>query len=482
MKRLSGENTQDYLTRIKNSAIENQIRPIVELIASHLYPEQDKVKRSVTRKEEVDKTLQDWFRETVWNHGDTDYLDDTKSLNALVTGYSIVQRFLYDFRTMKPFVRGTQPLTMVKNGIIIKKLLDSCCTVPLPYIDENGVVENDKLGAILSIYDTDNFVGSMTLMSLLNKNYQKQTVIEYIDSDIWVKWVKNQNENAYQQVTVNAGTDYENRNPFRDISVLFTVYRNTGDPFSVEGDSEVGQLKSLNTELNELGTGDKDTITYHQDPLLVGSGGADLPDDFVKSKNSFVAFDRKDAKLQYITWDGNLEASAKRQETLRRVMSNVTGVSLISRGFLSEIGQIRSGPPLKALFTSERSIMSRKFKAFGKGERADMKADILFWEKSTSSDLKVDKSISFNIEYQHDFLGLDKLLNEEIKSLQLQAGSESREDIIAAEHPDWTEAEVATTVKEIDKALQSKTNAGKIKQTVKSTDKSQLTQDNNTQG
>ena len=136
-------------------------------------------------------------------------------------------------------------------------------------------------------------------------------------------------------------------------------------------------------------------------------------------------------------------------------MSQITQISLISRGFLKDIGQIRSGPPLKALFTSDRAIISRKIKYFKAAEVQDMKADLLFYQFHTGRDLKLDNKVSFNCDFESDFLGIDKLLEAEIQSIQKQSGVEDIESIIKQNHPDWTDQQIQDSIKLIKEYNQS---------------------------
>lgn len=206
-------------------------------------------------------------------------------------------------------------------------------------------------------------------------------------------------------------------------------------------------------ELNELGNADKEVIQYHSNPVLMGLNGAKLPSDFIRTKNACVEIEKKDSKFEYLVWEGKLEESRERQESIRRALTLVTGISLISRGFLKEIGQIRSGPPLKALFSSDRSVMSRKFKCFHDCEVQDMKADVLFYQYNSGVNLNYDKKVTFNIKFEDDFLGIDALLDAEIKTLQTQSNTKSIAEIMREEHPDWSEKDINSAIDEMSKMM-----------------------------
>lgn len=452
LKRFEGENDQVYLARINEATIENQIKPIINLITSYLYG--DTPKRYVNRAGVSDQRIQTLLENTVWGFNQTDKLDDEKALNALVSGYTIVQRRLIDMRTGKDFTLNPQLGEIQKYGYIKKELLDSSVAVPLPYIDDNGIIYPSRLGGILYIAEQDSYVANQVISRALGRAPIRQDIIEYVDDKVWLKFVRPAGEQDWQQITINPGTKYVNQNQYGRIDTPFTLYKNTGDPFYIEGDSDVADMRSLNMELNELANGDKETIYYHQFPILAIMGGK-LPDNFVRTKNSIVEFPDNDAtktKMEYITWDGKIDASQKRQETIRETLSDVTGIGQIGRGLLRNMGQVRSGPPLKAMFTSDRAVMSRKFKYFKAGETSDMYADVRFYEFHSGENFEVDKTVTFNCEFERDFLGIDALLEAEIQALRTQSGSESPEQILRDEHPDWTEKELQAALSQINDA------------------------------
>lgn len=441
LKQWDAEERIDYMKRVQSASIENHIKPIINLIVAHLYSQEGGVKRYVERGEEPDEELNDFLEYSVWEPNQIEEVDDSKALQTLVSGYTVIQRQFIDTRTELPFSPAASAQEKVKYGYVKKIPLDSSTVIPLPYVTEDGLTDYRKVGAILFFSNEDNFMGSKEAMDLLGRPLHRKQVIEYIDDKIWVKWVKGQGENSWTQVTINPGTKYQNRNQYGRVDVPFTVYKNTGDPFSVEGQSDVQDMKSLNLELNELANGDKDVIIYHQNPILQGLEGAKLPVGFVRKKNTVLELEGK-GKFEYLTWDGTLTESRERQDSIKRSLSFVTGISLLTRGFMKDIGQIRSGPPLKALFSSDRAVMSRKFVTFKKSEVQDMKSDALFYQVHTSINFDIDKTVIFECEFASDFLGIDKLLEAEIKALEISSGGEDIVEILREVHPDWSDAEI----------------------------------------
>jgi len=463
LKKFEAEDDNEFAHRVANSTIENHVKMVINLMSAYLYPKKDSIKRWIKRDGKVDDKLMKFMKENVWNHNRFYGLDYAKGLNAHVTGYTVVGRSLCDIRTMKAFKPYTSAQEKQKYGFVKKDINDSSKAMPVPYVDENGITHDGVLGGIVFYTKSDNFIGMPTLMDLLNRTKKGTEKLEYVDDKVWLRWVRPANSKDWTQVEVNPGTLYVNKNPFGDINIPFTVYKNTGDPFQLIGVSEVDSIKSINLSINNLGSGDESTITYHSYPILMALGGATLPSNFVRTKNA--SLEASKGEYKYLTWDNKLEASKDRQETLRRVISSVTGISLISRGFLKDIGQIRSGPPLKALFNSDRTTMNTKFACFGDSEIDEMRADILYFDKSTEQiDEKLDKTITFHVEFDEDFLQIDELLNAEINQIKVAYG-ETLKEVLIDEHPDWSEEKINQMVKEKEDAkLKEAENQAKVKQ------------------
>ena len=181
LQRFEQEDDRDFLQRVQSATIENHVRPIINLMVAHLYGSKDSIKRYVTRDEEPDDTINKILKQNVWFHNNQDELNDTKALNALVSGYTAIQRQWTDLRTNKPFPLGANPKDITKYGIIKKIPLDSEYCVPLPYTDSYGAINPRRLGAILFIADYDNYIGNKTVMSLLGRPRMELEVIEYVD-------------------------------------------------------------------------------------------------------------------------------------------------------------------------------------------------------------------------------------------------------------------------------------------------------------
>lgn len=449
--RFEKEDESDFMKRCQEATIENHIKPIINLMTSHLYGHQ--VKRVVKRNGEVDKELQDILQRIVWNQNNIEELDDSKALNSSVTGYTVIAREFIDIRTNESFSPAEDNITKNKYGYVKKTPLDSAFTYLLPYVDRYGIIDCRRVGAVLYFADHSQNPSNIQPTQLLNNAFTDYKVMWYVNDDVWLKWTQNPNDKTWTQITMFPNTKYVNKNPYGKVTIPFSVYKNVGDPYYIEGDSDVFDIRSLNLELNELSNGDKDTIRYHQYPILAAFG-CEFPVNWVRTKNTQFEFKdspKDKADVKYLTWEGKLEASRDKQEQLRRSMSLVSQVSLLSRGFMKDIGQIRSGPPLKALFTSDRALMSRKFAVFKANESQDMMADLQFYKQNVSSLIDIDNTVKCEAIFSEDFLGIDALLEAEIAAIQKQTGTETVEEILRAEHPDWTEEEINKGVKDVEK-------------------------------
>lgn len=446
-----GESQSDFIRRVENAVIENHIQPIIDTICMYLYGKE--VVRYVKRNDVVDEKLMNILRKRIWAFNGGIY-DDIKAINTLVTGYTLIQRAFFDFRTGHPFTPADSAVDKVKYGYVKKIPLDSMSAIPLPYITEDGRVLYDRFGGVIIYATFDNLIGNNDIMTLLGTEYQNKSIIEYIDDNNWIRFSKIEGEDWVHEFSIE--------NPYGKIDILFSLYKNTGDPFSVEGESEVTKLKRLNIDLNELSDGDRNVIRSHQYPILLGKGGATLPNNFIRTKDAVIDGIEGNGTFEYLTWTGNLEESRLRQEALRKVMGYVSGISNITRGIIDNLGQIRSGSPLKALLSSDRITHLRKSKIFESFERAEMLADLLFYSKNTNLNLDITPDVEFYADFDPDFLELNELINEEINAMRVNVGAADIETILREEHPEWTEEELQDALSRI------KEFKGKISTNVKS--------------
>jgi hypothetical protein len=221
-------------------------------------------------------------------------------------------------------------------------------------------------------------------------------------------------------------------NPYGNISIPFTVFRNYGDPMYLEGESDIANMIPLQSALNEIMTDDKATISYHSFPILKFLNDAKMPSNWVRKPNSGLEFSGS-GDAQYLVWDNVLEASDKFKEKLRSSMTVVSGVSQISRGNASEIGQVRSGAGLKTLFQSDINAIGLKIPHFKRAERDLVYSTVKMWEKETGESLG---DFTCEVSFPQDFVGLDRLLEAQVNQIDVQQGLSSIREIVKGKHPE----------------------------------------------
>lgn len=443
MPRFKGETPEDYYERTKDSIYENLCKATSYIATTYLYGSGEIGRRC--EDEEAQGILQN--RIYVTNRMKSLMFD--AALMASVTGFAPIALELVDIETGKPFEKGVGSRAISKRASIKYKLLDSADTMPLPRADDVR-----QLGAILRIYDSDNFSGSSTFDRLRFQKYVNFEVIEFIDDARWLRWIKEGTE--WVEVEVAPG----GINPYGDITVPFMIFKNPGDPMILEGESDLEDVIPLNIDLNERINDDRNVISYHSFPILKMLKGAQMPDNFKRTVSSALEF-AGDQDAAYLTWSNEIEASERHQLNLRNGAFLASGMGALSRGALKDsIGQIRSGAALRTLFQADILTILRKQIFADLAERWLIKSTLKMLEKHTN--LKFN-SYESEITFPEDFLGIEELLKVQAQTAKMESAIESLFDIIKREHPELvTDAEVWAKVRE-NIELREKVNPAKPK-------------------
>jgi hypothetical protein len=305
--------------------------------------------------------------------------------------------------------------------------------MPLPLIsgpEGKEEIYPNILGAIVRYYEKDNFTGVTPLERLLQKTYTQEEILEVYDGKQFRR-VKVENGAPVE------GTEVSIPNPYGNIDLPFTLFSNYGDPSYLEGSSDLAQMTSLQNVLNEINNADKLTIDYHSFPLLILSGGAKLPSNFIRKVNSVLEMDVNQS-AEYLTWENVLDASDKFKESIRKQMTVTSGVSQISRGNASDIGQVRSGAGLKTLFQADINAVGLKIPFFKKAEEELALSTLRIWEVETGQKFG---DIHCEIEFPADFVGLDELLKAQTEQIDLSNRVRTIEEIVLSKHPEITSEE-----------------------------------------
>lgn len=455
MKQWKGEGNDDYAERVRDAIVENHCKSTVDINVGYLYGEQPI--RQVQIKDEQGiwkeyKEGQNILDQRIWNpefNDMEDFMSDV-ALMAGVTGFAVVRNNFINMETGLPFDLNASNAIIKANATIEYELYDSTIIMPIPYIDkQTKKIFPRKLGGYIIMYDSDSFSGNAIFDRLRGAILNQYDVIEYVDNEVYLRWVSENKSEKFVQQTVFAGTNYENKNPFKNVNTIFSLFVNPGDPMILEGEPDHIDGIPLNRALNETLNDDRNAISFHSFPILL-LYGAKLPENFRRTASSTLEFDNIDQKAEYLVWDDDLEASDKIQTKYRENISRVTKVSDLSRGNASNIGQIRGASGLKTLFRADYINIKRKQKKFAKGERNMMKSALQMYGYYTKTSLKPFRS---EVKFKEDFLGIDELMKAEITAMQQKAGVVLPEDIIRENYDDLkTEAQVKAKLQEIEKA------------------------------
>jgi hypothetical protein len=334
---------------------------------------------------------------------------------------------------MLPFPDGATPDDKKARGTIRYELFDSVDTMPLPLVREMSSGESAiyprMLGAIIRYYCRDNFSGGSYFDKLLSRRSSTDDYFEFFDDKNFY------NIKVPASGEVDETTIVVRENKYGRLKTPFTIFRNYGDPMYLEGDSDIGGMIDLQTGLNELSNDDKSAIHYHSLPLLILKG-AKLPANFIRKVNSALELDRE-AEASYLTWDNVLEASEKKQESMRRQMTVTSGVSQLSRGNATDVGQVRSGAGLKTLFQADINEIGLKIPLFRAAEKELVYSTLKMWAQETGE--KIEEYYC-EVDFPEDFVGIDSLLNAQVDTLELDSWSTVREKV-RKYHPEATSEE-----------------------------------------
>jgi hypothetical protein len=428
LDRFEGESEQEYNTRVLGATIENHCAKTCDVLVSYLYGQPESTSRVTVRVVDKDgKIIEDLQRvlHQIWEHNEIDALRIDVGLMASVTGLAVVYKEFVDSRTGRPFPKTAPVADKAKYGVVEYQLFDTVDTMPLPAVDDQNVVRSRKLGAIVRFYESDNFTGISTLDRLLQKRFASEEWLEVYDSKSFMRSRivsgKAEPEIVSQQT-----------NPYGDVNIPFTVFRNYGDPMFIEGQSDLAQMISLQNTLNAVVNDDKMVIDYHSFPILVLMGGAKLPPNFVRKVNSVLEAD-VNQDMKYLTWDNVLEATDVFKESLRKQMTVTSGVGQMSRGNAEDIGQVRSGAGLKTLFQADINTIALKVPHFKKSEKELAASTLRMYAAQVGMELPY---FEIQVEFPADFVGVDKLLQAQVEELEISNATRSPRDIVKAKYAD----------------------------------------------
>ena len=420
LDKFEGETDEEYQLRCHSATIENHCGKTCDVLVSYLYGQPNSRGRTIVRVLDKDGNIiqaaQEFLSKNVWDFNNIDSFRIDIALMAVVTGMGCVHKEFIDRRTSMPFKDTADVADKIKYGTIRYDIYDTVDTMALPYIATDplnqGLIYPRILGGVVRFFNVNNFSGVNLLDRILQRQYGTDEVLEIYSMD------------SFQRTLLVGGSTQIEKiftadNKYKDVNVPFTIFRNYGDPMYIEGTSDLDQMIPLQSALNEMLNADKAVINYHSFPLLVLTGGAKLPPNFIRKVNSGLEMD-KDQDVKYLTWNNVLDASAGFREDLRTQMTVVSGVSQLSRGNAKQIGQIRSGAALKTLFQADINAIALKIPHFREAEKNLALSTLRMWSVETGqSFVKPGEEIYIDVQFPADFVGIDELLKAQVEQIEL---------------------------------------------------------------
>lgn len=433
LDRFEGESEVEYNTRVLGATIENHCAKTCDVLVSYLYGQPESSSRVTVRVvDENGKIISDLQKllHRIWEYNEIDAFRIDLGLMSSVTGLAVVHKEFVDSRTGRPFKKNALVSESgliedrKKFGIVRYQLFDTVDTMPLPYVDDTNVVHPRMLGAIVRFYESDNFSGISSLDRLLQKRFASEEWLEVYNAE---KFMRSKIVTGKPEPEIVS----EMVNPYGDINIPFTLFRNYGDPMYLEGQSDLAQMTSLQNTLNAVVNDDKMVIDYHSFPILTLGGGAKLPPNFVRKVNSVLEMEMNQ-EAKYLTWDNVLEASDKFKESIRKQMTVTSGVGQMSRGNAEDIGQVRSGAGLKTLFQADINTIALKVPLFRRAEKELAASTLRMYAQEMKMNLPY---FEIQVEFPADFVGVDKLLAAQVEEIEISSATRSPRDIVKSKYP-----------------------------------------------
>jgi hypothetical protein len=212
----------------------------------------------------------------------------------------------------------------------------------------------------------------------------------------------------------------------------------------LEGTPDHKDAIPLNSDLNERLNDDRNVIRYHSFPIIVFNNTRPS-EEWRRGPNSALYIEgESDGKIEYLVWDNELEASKEFKEQLRKSMINVSGFSATSFGDTENLGQVRSGPALKTLFTNDAISIFLKRSEAEKAEKWLIWATAKMYERHSGEQFE---NYNAEIMFPEDTFGIDELLRAQIDALKIAARTKGIDEIVAEEHPELTAEEIDERIK-----------------------------------
>jgi len=442
IRKFDKETDDEYNRRIDKSIVANRCRRVVQKGAQMLYSTPPE------RRMEDDDANERMMRVWRFNNVLNGYFHSNVAVAGGIYGYQVVRNIYVRSDNKNPVHAKTGASDDNEVWYIP---LHPLLTIPIPRGDKQ-----DEMGAII-LLTMENQVNPL----IPNTEIPQVVNIQFIDDDRWLQWNvrvdNNGREISGDPVDVVFGRQV-NKNPYGDVNIPFTLYRNPGDTgFVLDGTSDLTDMVEPQMSYNEALSDDGHVIAGNAFPILLFTG-LEIQKDFKRSPGQVMSTRKEDADGKFITWDSDLAASAKFEDRLEEVMREVSGYSPISDGRLDSIGQVRN---LRGAMVPEILTIEEKQVYYGMGEQEQARATlkIIEWHAGGDYENKV-----LHISYSDSFVPVDELTRVEAESIAIKTGVENLRDVVKRRNPELeTDEEIDQKVQESLELLTALQEASKAK-------------------
>ena len=277
------------------------------------------------------------------------------------------------------------------------------------------------------------------------KKDDEHEYLEYLDDASWVIWIDGKRAKAH----LNPGTEIEGMNPYGDLSTAVTYIPNTLDMDPGEYLSDVHDTIDPNFRYHDLVSAIDAVIWGHSFPILQLIGGL-LDGDFKRGPNRLAELPNKDMKFSYVTWDNVIEAAQKERDKILDEIKQQSGIPSIAWGAQKEdIGNFRSGPPIKILYAPAREKMTEKWKIWRQAEVHNEMNTFKMFNKHRPGVMKGAYK-PMTIRFDESFIPRDDMVEAQIWGERLGMGAASQQDIVQYYNPELYGTELEGKISEIN--------------------------------
>ncbi len=157
----------------------------------------------------------------------------------------------------------------------------------------------------------------------------------------------------------------EGENPLGIVPVVHM--QNIAQPYFYEGISDVGQLMTLQDELNTRLSDRASRITFGAFKMYLAKGIEGVEDKPV-SPGRMWCTDNPDATIEEFGGDSSVPSEDKHISEIREAMDKISGVTPVVAGVLkNKLGNLTSGVALKMTFMGMLARTTRKQFSYGEG-------------------------------------------------------------------------------------------------------------------